>query len=186
MSDDTGWVKAANRNDLAEGEVLGVLVAGKEIALYDLDGAVHATDDICTHAYAKLSDGWLDKGEIECPLHAGVEPAQLVQEARHRRLAALALLGHPHRARAIGIAFERRRGREGGDLGQQHRVRKPVRYMKERPDRPAHAVYQRDARIGERHPRLCRAEHHRLARAAVLRLGAGGVDVAGNETHRVL
>ena len=71
MSDDTGWIKAADRADLAEGEVLGVLVAGKEIALYDLDGTVHATDDVCTHAYAKLSDGWFDKGEIECPLHAG-------------------------------------------------------------------------------------------------------------------
>jgi naphthalene 1,2-dioxygenase system ferredoxin subunit len=71
MSDDTGWIKAANRNDLAEGEVLGILLGGKEIALYDLDGALYATDDVCTHAYAKLSDGWLDKGEIECPLHAG-------------------------------------------------------------------------------------------------------------------
>jgi naphthalene 1,2-dioxygenase ferredoxin component len=71
MSDDAGWVKAASRSALAEGEVLGVLVGGKEIALYDLDGMLYATDDICTHAYAKLSDGWLDKGEIECPLHAG-------------------------------------------------------------------------------------------------------------------
>ena len=70
MSDD-GWVKAAERGKLAEGEVLGVIVAGKEIALYDLDGTLCATDDVCTHAYAKLSDGWLDKGEIECPLHAG-------------------------------------------------------------------------------------------------------------------
>ena len=71
MSDDAGWVKAASRSALGEGDVLGVLVGGKEIALYDLDGTVYATDDICTHAYAKLSDGWLDKGEIECPLHAG-------------------------------------------------------------------------------------------------------------------
>jgi naphthalene 1,2-dioxygenase system ferredoxin subunit len=71
MSDDAGWVKAADRAKLAEGDVLGVLVGGKEIALYDLDGAIYASDDICTHAYAKLSDGWLDKGEIECPLHAG-------------------------------------------------------------------------------------------------------------------
>jgi naphthalene 1,2-dioxygenase ferredoxin component len=70
-ADEQGWLKAAKRGDLAEGEVLGVLVSGKEIALYDLDGELHATDDICTHAYAKLSDGWLDKGEIECPLHAG-------------------------------------------------------------------------------------------------------------------
>jgi len=70
-SDDSGWVKAANRADLAEGEVLGVIVAGHEVALYDIDGDVFATDDICTHAYAKLSDGWFDRGEIECPLHAG-------------------------------------------------------------------------------------------------------------------
>ena len=70
-TDDQGWMKAADRGDLAEGEVLGVIVAGHEIALYDLDGEIHATDDICTHAYAKLSDGWLDREEIECPLHAG-------------------------------------------------------------------------------------------------------------------
>jgi naphthalene 1,2-dioxygenase system ferredoxin subunit len=71
MSDDTGWVRAANRGHLGEGDVLGVVIGGKEIAIYDLDGTLYATDDICTHAYAKLSDGWLDKGEIECPLHAG-------------------------------------------------------------------------------------------------------------------
>ncbi len=69
--DEAGWVKAADRGKLAEGEVLGVVVEGREIALYDLDGTLYATDDVCTHAYAKLSDGWLDKGEIECPLHAG-------------------------------------------------------------------------------------------------------------------
>ena len=71
MSDDTGWVKAASRGDVAEGDVLGVLVAGHDIAIYDLDGELFATDNVCTHAYARLSDGWLDRGEIECPLHAG-------------------------------------------------------------------------------------------------------------------
>jgi naphthalene 1,2-dioxygenase system ferredoxin subunit len=71
MSDDAGWVKAARRSDLGDGDVIGVLVKGREIAVYDIDGTLFATDDICTHAYAKLSDGWLDKAEIECPLHAG-------------------------------------------------------------------------------------------------------------------
>jgi naphthalene 1,2-dioxygenase ferredoxin component len=66
-----GWVKAADRNALSDGEVVGVIVEGREIALYEMEGEVFATDDICTHAYAKLSDGWFDKGEIECPLHAG-------------------------------------------------------------------------------------------------------------------
>jgi naphthalene 1,2-dioxygenase system ferredoxin subunit len=72
MSDDqTGWVKAAIRGQLGEGDVLGLVIGGQEIALYDLDGTLYCTDDICTHAYAKLSDGWLDRREIECPLHAG-------------------------------------------------------------------------------------------------------------------
>ena len=66
-----GWFKAAERSALGEGEVIGVIVEGREIALYEMDGDIFATDDICTHAYAKLSDGWLDKDEIECPLHAG-------------------------------------------------------------------------------------------------------------------
>ncbi len=73
MSDnDGGWVKAAGHAAISHQDgVLGVVIAGKEIALFDLDGTLYATDDICTHAYAKLSDGWLDNGEIECPLHAG-------------------------------------------------------------------------------------------------------------------
>ena len=70
MSDDNGWIKAADRAALTEGEVLGVDVGGQQIALYDIDGTVFATGDICTHAYARLSDGWLDGELIECPLHA--------------------------------------------------------------------------------------------------------------------
>ena len=69
-ADETGWVRAASRRDLAEGEPLGVEVAGHSIALYHVDGALFATDNICTHAYARLSDGWLDGELIECPLHA--------------------------------------------------------------------------------------------------------------------
>jgi naphthalene 1,2-dioxygenase system ferredoxin subunit len=65
------WVKAADRGALGDDEVIGVVVGGREIALYEMDGELYATDDVCTHAYAKLSDGWMEKGEIECPLHAG-------------------------------------------------------------------------------------------------------------------
>jgi naphthalene 1,2-dioxygenase system ferredoxin subunit len=69
-ADQTGWARAASRSELASGEVLGVEVAGRSIALYDVDGNIFATDNICTHAYARLSDGWLDGELIECPLHA--------------------------------------------------------------------------------------------------------------------
>jgi nitrite reductase/ring-hydroxylating ferredoxin subunit len=68
--EEKGWVRAAGRRDLAAGEVIGVEVGGQSIAIYDYDGDLFATDNVCTHAYACLSDGWLDGNAIECPLHA--------------------------------------------------------------------------------------------------------------------
>ena len=70
MTGDASWVRAAGCGDLAEGEVLGVEGAGRSLALYAADDGRFATDNICTHAYACLSDGWLDGDVIECPLHA--------------------------------------------------------------------------------------------------------------------
>lgn len=65
------WVRAAAKADVAEGKVLGVKVKGKDIAIYHLPGdEFSATDNICTHEYALLSEGWLENGCIECPLHA--------------------------------------------------------------------------------------------------------------------
>ncbi|MGH7098801.1 MAG: non-heme iron oxygenase ferredoxin subunit [Stellaceae bacterium] len=65
-----GWVRVARRSDLGADEVLGVMAVGKDIALYEVEGRLYATSNICTHAYARLSDGWLDGTVIECPLHA--------------------------------------------------------------------------------------------------------------------
>jgi naphthalene 1,2-dioxygenase system ferredoxin subunit len=36
-----------------------------------VEGEVYATDNLCTHGAARLSDGFLEDGEIECPLHQG-------------------------------------------------------------------------------------------------------------------
>jgi len=65
------WIDAAARDDVPEGDVVGITVAGKEIALYEVDGEVFATDNLCTHGAARMSDGFLEGREIECPLHQG-------------------------------------------------------------------------------------------------------------------
>ena len=65
------WVTVASRSSLGEGEMMGVALGDKEIALYDIGGRICATANVCTHAFARLTDGWLDGNEIECPLHAG-------------------------------------------------------------------------------------------------------------------
>src|SRR6185437_15238451 len=71
MMDDNGWVTVAQRGDLGDGEVLGVELGNKPLAIYNLAGEFFATDNLCTHAYALLSEGWLDGDAIECPLHGG-------------------------------------------------------------------------------------------------------------------
>ncbi|MEZ5704155.1 MAG: non-heme iron oxygenase ferredoxin subunit [Burkholderiaceae bacterium] len=65
------WIDALARDDVPEGDVVGVVVAGKDIAFYEVEGEVYATDNVCTHGAARMSDGFLEGREIECPLHQG-------------------------------------------------------------------------------------------------------------------
>ncbi|SBS27692.1 Naphthalene 1,2-dioxygenase/salicylate 5-hydroxylase systems, ferredoxin component [Marinomonas aquimarina] len=65
------WIEIINIDDIPEDDVIGVNVSGQNIALYKVDGEVFATDNLCTHGHALLSDGFLEDGEIECPLHQG-------------------------------------------------------------------------------------------------------------------
>lgn len=65
------WVDALAVAAIPEGDVVAVKVAGQEIAFYEVDGKIYATDNICTHGHARLSDGFLEGQEIECPLHQG-------------------------------------------------------------------------------------------------------------------
>jgi len=65
----SGWVDVGAAEDVVEGEVKGVKVNEQFIALYRIDGQVHATSDVCTHDFALLSGGWIEAGVVECPLH---------------------------------------------------------------------------------------------------------------------
>jgi nitrite reductase/ring-hydroxylating ferredoxin subunit len=72
MSDNAGtWHKVAKVGDIAAGEIFGAEIGDTSVALYNLDGTFYATDNICTHAFAMLSDGWVSGEEVECPLHGG-------------------------------------------------------------------------------------------------------------------
>jgi naphthalene 1,2-dioxygenase system ferredoxin subunit len=65
------WTDVSAFDEVPEEDVLGVETAGKDVALYNVDGQVYATDNICTHGHARLCDGFLEGFEIECPLHQG-------------------------------------------------------------------------------------------------------------------
>ncbi|SAK45266.1 aromatic hydrocarbons catabolism-related dioxygenase [Caballeronia catudaia] len=62
---------AAKLADLVEDEPLGVTIGEQHIALYLLNDEVHATHNVCTRQFALLSEGYMEDGCIECPLHQG-------------------------------------------------------------------------------------------------------------------
>jgi naphthalene 1,2-dioxygenase ferredoxin component len=72
MDDNTTeWMDATALDDVPADDVIGILVAGRDIALYNAGGEIFATDNICTHGHARLCEGFLEGHEIECPLHQG-------------------------------------------------------------------------------------------------------------------
>ena len=65
------WMDVLALDAVPEADVTSVVVDEREIALYEVEGEVFATDNLCTHGAARLSDGFLEGREIECPFHQG-------------------------------------------------------------------------------------------------------------------
>ena len=66
------WQRAASLTSIPQGGVIGVKLDGLPLALYRLESNVYATHGVCTHALALLSEGFVEDGKVECPLHQGV------------------------------------------------------------------------------------------------------------------
>ena len=64
------WHDVAARAQLDADFPVGVEVDGQRVGLFLLGDQVHALDDVCPHAFAMLSQGFQENGQIECPLHA--------------------------------------------------------------------------------------------------------------------
>jgi nitrite reductase/ring-hydroxylating ferredoxin subunit len=65
------WYAAVSAEAVGEGEVVGVTLANQSIAICRVGGALYALDNVCTHQFALLSDGFVEDGCLECPLHQG-------------------------------------------------------------------------------------------------------------------
>lgn len=68
---EEGWLSVASAAELGAGTMMGVELGDLRVAIYNVDGAFFATENVCTHAFAILTDGWFEDGVVECPLHAG-------------------------------------------------------------------------------------------------------------------
>ncbi len=58
MSGVPARMKLCTTNELAPGEALKVELAGLTLAVFNVDGSFHVTDDACTHGPGSLSEGF--------------------------------------------------------------------------------------------------------------------------------
>ena len=72
MTDLDTLTRLCSVNDFeVDDEPIKVTVEGRDLAVYQLEGHFFASDDLCTHGEASLSDGEIEDGKIICPFHLG-------------------------------------------------------------------------------------------------------------------
>jgi nitrite reductase (NADH) small subunit len=64
-----GFVQAAKVGDVPAGTIKEVKVAGKVVALANVEGQFHAINNTCMHRGGPLSDGPLEGKVVTCPWH---------------------------------------------------------------------------------------------------------------------
>jgi nitrite reductase/ring-hydroxylating ferredoxin subunit len=69
---EIGFQRAANKNDIEEGGLLGVELEGNKIVLGRVNGQVFAIDAVCSHKGAPLEEGKLEGYNLTCPWHYAV------------------------------------------------------------------------------------------------------------------
>ena len=63
------WHPVLEEAKLGDGEIAHGEASGESLALYRVGDKVYATQELCTHAYVSLVDGYLEGTTVECPVH---------------------------------------------------------------------------------------------------------------------
>ena len=63
------WTNVAAASEIGPGEHRVVDIDDVAIAVFNLDGAYFAIEDVCTHDFGTLTGGCVEGGEIMCPRH---------------------------------------------------------------------------------------------------------------------
>jgi nitrite reductase/ring-hydroxylating ferredoxin subunit len=58
-------------SEVAPGCALRAESEGQVYAVFNVEGAIHVTQDDCTHGPGSLSEGYVLDDEVECPFHQG-------------------------------------------------------------------------------------------------------------------
>jgi 3-phenylpropionate/trans-cinnamate dioxygenase ferredoxin subunit len=65
----SAWVAVARLDEIAPGQWRVADVDDTRIVVFNLDGELHAIEDVCTHDGGQLTGGHVEGDQIVCPRH---------------------------------------------------------------------------------------------------------------------
>jgi|GEM_PF-366735 len=68
----TTWIDLGAADEFCENTPVAKQAGGQPLAVFRLGDDVYALRDKCSHGNARLSDGYVEDGCVECPLHQGL------------------------------------------------------------------------------------------------------------------
>jgi nitrite reductase/ring-hydroxylating ferredoxin subunit len=63
------WVKVGSAGELGDGEMNSFTAGARQVAIANIEGDLHAWDDVGTHQQCSLAEGDHDGTIVECPCH---------------------------------------------------------------------------------------------------------------------
>ncbi|AOJ72977.1 MULTISPECIES: anthranilate 1,2-dioxygenase ferredoxin subunit AndAb [Burkholderia] len=74
MSNETvaAWHPLGALDEFSADEPAARVVGNRPVAVFRIGDDVFALHDLCTHGHARLSEGFVEDGCVECPLHQGL------------------------------------------------------------------------------------------------------------------
>jgi 3-phenylpropionate/trans-cinnamate dioxygenase ferredoxin subunit len=63
------WITVGSAGEVGDGELNSFGAGSRQVAVVNIEGDLHAFDDVCTHQQCSLAEGDLDGTVVECPCH---------------------------------------------------------------------------------------------------------------------
>ena len=66
------WMSVCKVDEITEDEPKAVEVKDKKIGIFFIEDQYFAIENVCPHAYALLTEGFIEDLTVECPLHEAI------------------------------------------------------------------------------------------------------------------
>ena len=63
------WHRVVELDKLDPETPFALRIGAEQVVVMRMPDGIFAMNDVCTHEYALLSDGYYEDGKLECPLH---------------------------------------------------------------------------------------------------------------------